>query len=92
MANKIFEAFKSMFDFLRADSPYSTTRVAIMFTNTLFIPVFVSMWAWISYKRQLLQDIPNGVLWLLGGLLGIGLGKAVIEAAQDVFGKKDEVK
>ena len=78
-----------IFDFLRSDNPTSTTRVSIFITTILFIPTFVVVWAMVSLHWQQLQEVPQGVVWLMGVLLGSGVAKAGVEAVQNIFGKSE---
>lgn len=59
-----------IFDFLRDDSPYSTMRVTVFLIQVLFFPCFVYTWTYLSITKQMIMNVPDGVIWLVGVTLG----------------------
>jgi glucan phosphoethanolaminetransferase (alkaline phosphatase superfamily) len=58
-------------DFLREDSPYSSMRLSILIIQLLFLPAFAIVWSIISLKTGVVQEIPQGILWIIGLTLGM---------------------
>lgn len=59
-------------------------RVATFLIIILFFPCFVVQWTMLSASLGALQEIPEGVQWLLG----IPLGAKAIQKAIELFGSK----
>lgn len=77
-------------NFLREDSPWSMMRVATFLTIIMFVPAFVYQWAQISGAKQQLQEIPEGVMWLLGVLLSGKVIQKGIEIAGKILSKPQD--
>jgi len=58
-------------DFLREDSPYSSMRLSILIIQLLFLPAFAVVWSIISLRTGVVQEIPQGILWVIGLTLGM---------------------
>ena len=58
-------------DFLREDSPYSSMRLSILIIQLLFLPAFAVIWSIISLRTGVVQEIPQGILWVIGLTLGM---------------------
>ena len=71
--------------FLRDDSPYSTMRIAMLLIIVIFVPCFTYVWVKVSLEIQALAEVPTGVQWLLGVLLGAKIAQKVIEIGPDAI-------
>lgn len=66
-------------DALSEDSKTSSVRVVMLAAFALFFPAFVTVWTKISWFENSLQDVPAGVLWLIGILLAGKVSQKFIE-------------
>ncbi len=83
----MLEWLKNLFS---ENSTASTMRFATIISIGLFIPAFVISWTWISLHNFQLENIPDGVAWFLGVLLGAKAIQKAVEVAGQVLGNKDK--
>ena len=74
------------------DGNVSSMRVKMFLAFLIFFPTFVYIWSHISLKEEFMQDIPSGVIWLLGVLLGASIVQKGIEVTGQIFNKDKENK
>lgn len=74
-------------DFLKEDNSFSTMRVAVIALIILFFPAFVGVWSYLCIKTLVMIDIPSGVIWLLGVILGAKSTQKLLEILPGTISK-----